>query len=149
MSDQGPRRFRIADYAVPPGALPPRWPIRRVLRAVVDVGCGLYGAGVLGLWGAVNWSPPEFWPSHLFLYGPRCYNVPHIPVLPSMRDYPHIHMASKELTADFLRTQDCLVIVTDHTAYDWAWIVKHALLLIDTRNATENISSFTNKIVLA
>ena len=31
------------------------------------------------------------------------YNDPHIPVLPPMRHYPHLRMASQELTPEYLR----------------------------------------------
>ena len=67
------------------------------------------------------------------------YNDPHIPVLPPMRHYPHLQMSSQELSADFLPTQDCLVIVTDHSAYDWSSIAQHADLIVDTRNATQGV----------
>jgi UDP-N-acetyl-D-glucosamine dehydrogenase len=77
------------------------------------------------------------------------YNDPHIPVLPSMRHYPHLQMTSRELTADYLRSQDCLVIVTDHSAYDWAWIVEHAALIVDTRNATRAAENRYDRVVLA
>jgi UDP-N-acetyl-D-glucosamine dehydrogenase len=77
------------------------------------------------------------------------YNDPHIPTLPLMRHYPHLHMSSKQLTADFVRSQDCLVIVTDHSAYDWAWILEHASLVVDTRNATRNVRDRYNSVVLA
>ena len=77
------------------------------------------------------------------------YNDPHIPVLPSMRHYPHLKMASKELTADYLRLQDCLVIVTDHSAYDWAWVLEHSPLIIDTRNATRSMRGNYDKVILA
>jgi len=63
------------------------------------------------------------------------YNDPHIPELPSMRRYPDIRMASQELTDEYLQSRDCLLIVTDHTAYDWQRIVDHAPLVVDTRNA--------------
>ena len=63
------------------------------------------------------------------------YNDPHIPVLPSMRHYPHLHMASQPLTPEYLRDQDCVVVVTDHSIYDWNWIAEHARLVVDTRNA--------------
>ena len=39
------------------------------------------------------------------------------------------------------------MIVTDHTAYDYPWIVKHAPLVIDTRNACKGVKS--EKIVKA
>ena len=71
MSDQGPRRYRLADYAFLPGSPPTRLPIRRILRAIVNAGCCLYAASVLGFWGAARWSYPAFWPTHLLLYGPR------------------------------------------------------------------------------
>jgi UDP-N-acetyl-D-glucosamine dehydrogenase len=39
--------------------------------------------------------------------------------------------------------------VTDHTAYDWDWIVTHAPLVVDTRNATKAVVSPRNPIVRA
>ena len=67
------------------------------------------------------------------------YHDPHIPVLPSMRHYPHLQMVSQELTAGYLRSQDCLVVVTDHSAYDWAWIADHAAP--DRRHAERHAQS--------
>ena len=69
------------------------------------------------------------------------YNDPHIPALPPMRRYPHLRMASQELTADYLAAEDCLVVVTDHSAYDWARIAAHAPLIVDTRNALRGIEA--------
>jgi len=77
------------------------------------------------------------------------YNDPHIPVLPSMRHYPHLRMASKELTADYLHSQDCVIIVTDHSAYDWAWVVEHSSLVVDTRNATRNVRENQAHVILS
>jgi UDP-N-acetyl-D-glucosamine dehydrogenase len=77
------------------------------------------------------------------------YNDPHIPALPPMRRYPHLRMDSEQLTADFVRSQDCVVVVTDHSAYDWSWIVAHAPLIVDTRNATRNVRSGADNVVLA
>jgi UDP-N-acetyl-D-glucosamine dehydrogenase len=77
------------------------------------------------------------------------YNDPHIPVLPAMRRYPHLLMASRELSSDYVRSQDCLVIVTDHSAYDWGPIAEHAQLIVDTRNATKGIVSPRARIVRA
>lgn len=77
-----------------------------------------------------------------------CYNDPHIPRLPHMRRH-RFDMISQPLTAEFLERQDAIVIVTDHSAYDWAWIVQHALLVVDTRNATRHVRQFREKIVKA
>jgi UDP-N-acetyl-D-glucosamine dehydrogenase len=44
---------------------------------------------------------------------------------------------SVELTAQWLAEQDCVVLVTDHSAYDIDFILKHARLVVDTRNKTK------------
>jgi UDP-N-acetyl-D-glucosamine dehydrogenase len=77
------------------------------------------------------------------------YNDPHVPVLPRMRHYPHLSMASQLLSAEYLAAQDCVLIATDHSAYDSAWIVKHAQLVVDTRNVTKNVREGREKIVKA
>ena len=77
------------------------------------------------------------------------YNDPHIPVLPPMRHYPHLRMSSQELTAEYLESQDCVLIVTDHSAYDWAWIAEHAPLIVDTRNAMKGVANSRAVIVRA
>jgi UDP-N-acetyl-D-glucosamine dehydrogenase len=64
------------------------------------------------------------------------YNDPHIPRLPAMRHYPHLRMDSTPLTPESIAAQDCLLVVTDHSAYDWAFILDHAALVVDTRDAT-------------
>jgi UDP-N-acetyl-D-glucosamine dehydrogenase len=35
---------------------------------------------------------------------------------------------------------DCVLIVTDHSDYDYAKIVRESQLVIDTRNATKGIN---------
>jgi UDP-N-acetyl-D-glucosamine dehydrogenase len=77
------------------------------------------------------------------------YNDPHIPTLPSTRHYPHLRMSSQELTAEYLGTRDCVLIVTDHSAYDWNWIAQHSPLIVDTRNATKNVIAPRATIVRA
>lgn len=77
------------------------------------------------------------------------YNDPHIPVLPSMRHYPHLRMESRELSAEYLGSQDCVLIVTDHSAYDWAWIARHSPLVVDTRNAMRDVTGDRGHIVRA
>ncbi len=76
------------------------------------------------------------------------YNDPLIPELPSMRMYD-IKRKSVDLTAENLAKYDCVLISTDHSAYDWDFIVKHAQLVVDTRNATKNVLEHRDKIVKA
>jgi UDP-N-acetyl-D-glucosamine dehydrogenase len=60
----------------------------------------------------------------------------HDPYVPSMR-LEHGRVANTvELTAAWLKAADCVVIVTDHSTYDWSWIVANSSLIVDTRNAT-------------
>ncbi len=77
------------------------------------------------------------------------YNDPHIPTLPSMRHYPNLKMESSPLSKELLAGQDVVLIVTDHTAYDWNFIVQHAPLIVDTRNACKNVTANREKIVKA
>ncbi|HUT08457.1 MAG TPA: nucleotide sugar dehydrogenase [Candidatus Latescibacteria bacterium] len=63
------------------------------------------------------------------------YNDPFIPKLAGHREYPGMELMSVPLTPAVLRKSDAVVISTDHTAYDYDWIVKHAPLVVDTRNA--------------
>jgi UDP-N-acetyl-D-glucosamine dehydrogenase len=77
------------------------------------------------------------------------YNDPFIPELPAMRRYPHLQQSSRQLTAKLLATQDVVVVVTDHSCYDWAWVVEHAPLVIDTRNATGQVTVHRDRIVKA
>jgi UDP-N-acetyl-D-mannosaminuronate dehydrogenase len=67
--------------------------------------------------------------------------IGHIPSIriSEMRHHD-IHLDSQPLTEDFLSSQDCVVIVTDHTSYDFGWIVKHSRMIVDTRNATAGLS---------
>jgi UDP-N-acetyl-D-glucosamine dehydrogenase len=75
------------------------------------------------------------------------YNDPHIPTLPKMRHYPDLPaMQSQDLTPDYLAAQDCVVIATDHSAYDYDFVVEHSQLVIDTRNATKNVTRGRQKI---
>jgi UDP-N-acetyl-D-glucosamine dehydrogenase len=77
------------------------------------------------------------------------YHDPHIPVLPRMRRYPNLAMESVSLSAELVAAQDCVLIATDHTSLDYAWIVAHARLVVDTRNATRHVTASRDKIVKA
>lgn len=69
------------------------------------------------------------------------YSDPHVPSLPEMRHYDMPAMQSQALTPEFLQTQDAVLIATDHTDFDYESIVKHSALVIDTRNATANVTN--------
>jgi UDP-N-acetyl-D-glucosamine dehydrogenase len=77
------------------------------------------------------------------------YNDPHVPRLTGTRRHPHLDMRSQELTPAYLRGQDAIVIVTDHSAYDWPMIVEYAPMIVDTRNATKYVTAHRERIIQA
>jgi UDP-N-acetyl-D-glucosamine dehydrogenase len=78
------------------------------------------------------------------------YHDPHIPSLPRTRRHPRLAgMQRSEFTPEVLRTQDCVIIVTDHSTYDWAAIVENAKIVVDTRNALNGSVSGTAHVYKA
>lgn len=77
------------------------------------------------------------------------YNDPYVPELPPLRGHS-IRMSSVSLDPDFLNSQDCVLLATDHATYDWNQLLPHIKLLVDTRGATRGIkSAFSDRIVTA
>ena len=63
-----------------------------------------------------------------------------------MRHFRVPQLSSRPLTPEFLAAQDCVLIATDHSAYDYPMIVRNSPLLLDTRNATRDVRSGRAKI---
>ena len=62
------------------------------------------------------------------------YHDPHIPKAPKMRSWPDLPpMESTPITPESLRHCDAVLVVTDHRAIDYAMILMHAPLIVDTR----------------
>lgn len=74
------------------------------------------------------------------------YSDPHVPQLPKIRRHDLPDMASTPLSAEFLASLDCALIATDHSAFDYELIVRHAPLIVDTRNATRGVREGREKI---
>ncbi len=70
------------------------------------------------------------------------YNDPYFPFVGRGRKYD---LQMKCSTLDNLGQYDCVLIVTDHSDYDYKTIVNEAKLVVDSRNATRGIKS--DKIV--
>jgi UDP-N-acetyl-D-glucosamine dehydrogenase len=66
------------------------------------------------------------------------YNDPYFPTVGKGRKYD---LQMKCAPLDNLGQYDCVLIVTDHSDYDYARIVKESQLVVDTRNATKGIKS--------
>jgi len=132
----------------------PRYVISRVQDALNERSKPLRGSKVCVLGAAYKQDvddpreSPSFVLMELLLAGGAevSYNDPHIPRLPKMRHYDVPEMTSTELTAEFLAGVDCVLIATAHSAYDYEFIVRHAPLVVDTRNATKGLAAGREKI---
>lgn len=61
------------------------------------------------------------------------YNDPHVPSL----KLNGLTLTSQSLTPGFLAAMDCVVIVTNHSSYDWRAIAEAAKVIVDTRNVVQ------------
>ncbi len=77
------------------------------------------------------------------------YSDPFVPKMKRLRDYDFVGAVSQELTPEFLIEQDCVLLATDHSDFDYQLIAKHANLIIDTRNAFKNVQGDRKKIIKA
>ena len=68
------------------------------------------------------------------------------PYVPELRVDGEVRKAVR-LTPDRIRKQDCVVIVTDHSNVDYQRVVDHAVLVVDTRNATKAIQRNRRKVI--
>jgi UDP-N-acetyl-D-glucosamine dehydrogenase len=133
----------------------PQYVISRLAEFLNDAGKPIKGSKILILGAAYKKDvddpreSPSFELMKLLLKrgAVLSYNDPHVPTLPKMRHYPDLPpMDSVPLTPESLRSQDCVLISTDHSAYDYGFIVQHAKLVLDTRNATKSVTAGRDKI---
>src|SRR5262249_53911618 len=154
---RGGGAFRSREGACAVNAGMPEFVVRKTADALSRHGKRLRGARILLLGMAYKRDSDDTRESPglrlrmLFLEAGATvgYNDPHLPLLPAPPCTSTPPATSKPLTAEFLRSQDCVVIVTDHSAYDWTWIVENAALVVDTRNATRHVMSRRERIVRA
>jgi UDP-N-acetyl-D-glucosamine dehydrogenase len=71
------------------------------------------------------------------------YNDPLVPTLA----FNESMLRSVEASAVEIAKHDCVVILTDHSAYDFRSIVAAAKLVVDTRNATKDLQAFKDRII--
>ncbi len=60
------------------------------------------------------------------------YSDPHVPVFPKMREYS-FDLSSIELSPESIKEFDCVLIATNHKAFDYEMIKSHAKMIVDTR----------------
>jgi len=76
------------------------------------------------------------------------YHDPFVPHIAALHGFVHA-LDSVALSDANVRAADAVLIVTDHSSIDYAALVKNAALVIDTRNATKNVTAGREKIVKA
>jgi UDP-N-acetyl-D-glucosamine dehydrogenase len=129
----------------------PRFVVGKVMDALNEQGKALKGAHVLVLGAAYKADIDDLRESpaldviHLLRQkgGVVSYHDPYV-----------AHIAHNEWQLDSVpdalaavRTSDCVVIVTNHTSYDYPAILEAAALIVDTRNALGKLGKSNPKVV--
>jgi UDP-N-acetyl-D-glucosamine dehydrogenase len=120
----------------------PRWVIDKVVDALNERGKPIKGSRILVLGIAykpnvddMRESPSVELMEILHEKGATvAYSDPFVPVFPKMREH-YFDLESTELTSDNIRNFDCLLIATNHTAFDYDFIKANANLIVDSRGA--------------
>ena len=74
------------------------------------------------------------------------YHDPYVPAIPA-HEWPGARdIASVPLTADALAQADCVAVLTNHRAFDYDAIVRHARLIVDCRNAIKTPAEHVFKL---
>lgn len=68
------------------------------------------------------------------------------PLVPTVRIAGNV-LQSVDVSPANVKSQDCVVILTDHSGYDFRQIVASANLVIDTRNATKELHDLKHRII--
>lgn len=68
------------------------------------------------------------------------------PLVPTLRLGPSVLKSVEASTAEVTK-HDCVVILTDHSAYDFRQLVAAAKLVVDTRNSTRDLAEFKDRII--
>ncbi len=86
---------------------------------------------------------------HLLRQQGACVSY-HDPLAPSIReaglDMASVGTAGEPALGEALSAADCVVIVTDHSSYDWADVVERSRLVVDTRNAVARAGAAGDKV---
>ena len=129
----------------------PEFVLAKAMRLLSDHGLGLRAARVLVLGMAykkdvddARESPSAEIFQLLVARGARVeYHDPHVP---RYREGDQ-DLRSQPLTAETLDAADLVLILTDHSDVDYGFVVEHARLVLDTRNATRGQACRPGRVV--
>jgi UDP-N-acetyl-D-glucosamine dehydrogenase len=135
----------------------PHYVLERTIEALNDRAKSLKGSRILVL--GLAYKPdiddvresPSFELIELFKgKGARVdYSDPHVPETWAGRKHD-LQMKSVTITPETLAGYDCVVVSTNHAAFDWAKIAKHSKLIVDSRDALRaHHAELGDRIVLA
>ena len=130
----------------------PEFVAGKAMRLLSDRGLGLRSARVLALGVAYkkDVDDPRESPSAevMRLLARRGAAVSyHDPLVPRFQEHGS-DLESVPLTAEALDAADLVLILTDHSAVDYAFVARHARLVLDTRYATRGVPCDRAKVVL-
>ena len=78
------------------------------------------------------------------------YHDPYVSKIPKTRAHGSLAgMRSVSLDSPSVASYDAVLIVTDHTGIDWQLLVDKAQIVVDTRNATANVTGGRHKVFFA
>lgn len=118
----------------------PDWVVSKLMDALNDRGQALNGSKILVLGIAykknvddMRESPSVELMEKLNKKGAMVqYSDPHVPVFPQMREH-HFNLSSVSLSAETVAEYDCVLIATNHDAFDYDLIRTYSKLIVDTR----------------
>jgi UDP-N-acetyl-D-glucosamine dehydrogenase len=118
----------------------PEYVMDKTVHALNQAGKSLNGAKVLALGIAykrdvddMRESPSVFVMELLRDRGADvAYSDPNVPVFPDMRQHK-FELSSVDLSPEVLAGFDVVILLTDHSEFDYDLIKKHAPILVDTR----------------
>jgi UDP-N-acetyl-D-glucosamine dehydrogenase len=134
----------------------PAYVVERLADALNDRGRSLKGAHVLILGVAYKRDIDDDRESPAYKlmellerkHATFSYHDPFVPQLQASRRYD-FGLRSVPLSAETIAAADAVLIATDHSQFDYQFIVDHSRLIVDTRNATRNVRGGDAKIILA
>ena len=131
---------RFIELAGEINAAMPQYVVDKTVRALNKAGKSLKGAKVLALGIAykrdvddMRESPSVFVMELLRDWGADVsYSDPNVPVFPEMREHD-FDLSSVDLNPEVLASYDAVILLTDHSDFDYDMIRKHAPIVVDTR----------------
>lgn len=132
----------------------PAYVVTRVGEALNSVGKPIKGSkiGVLGVAYKKDIDDPRESPAYKVMEllhergADLSYCDPQIPTLPDARRYNVLPLEAQPYTPAYLKSLDCAVVVTDHTAFVPQVLVDSAQLIVDTRNLTAGVTALAGRV---